>query len=391
MPDGATRPAADRRDPIQDPGVLLLAQRNDLVGNLAGTIAHRFNNLMMAISSYAEVEIKKSGPAQRRNLERLLNDTTRVASLIQKLLALTVSREFCPQVLSVNSVLVGIGSLVEEMAGEHIATALRVDPSIQVVRADVGELEQLMLTLALGARSYLAGTGKIVISTQNTLLEKKSFQPDELSSPGTYVAISVTCAPGALDEQATSQPAGEAGAADLQSQAGAAAREIVRRAGGIFRTSYFGGQCMECTAYLPVCGPAADESQPAPPVRTAVAGNTILVVEDDDAVRVPAAEFLKMEGFKVLQAKNGEEALNVAERHQGQIDVLITDILMPDMNGPEVAQRLAQIYPRLRTLYMSGNSEHTSALGPLQGGLAVLQKPFRLNKLNEQIRELLAN
>ena len=391
MSHAATAQAASSSKSQSDVQTLLLSQKAELVSHFAGAIAHEFNNIMMAVSGYAEVEMKKAPPAQKRGLERLLTDTTRVASLIQKLLALSGPHEPSPQLLSLNSIITEADDLLQVLLGERVEIALKLHPQIQAVKADPREMEQLLLSLAVSTRRPAGRGGKLAISTGVTELDRTSLEPGEEAKPGTYVTVSVSAAEGRTAEPTDGQAPRDSTDLEPTGQALPAAYALVNKAGGLIRTLGSARKHRSYKVFLPAHGRTASEERVSGTiVKNSPLANTILVVEDDDAVRVPAAEFLKMEGFKVLQAKTGPEALQIVERHQGSLDMLVTDILMPEMGGREVAEELRRVHPSLKVLYMSGNSENISAFKGMENlTQAVLQKPFRLNRLNEKIRDLL--
>lgn len=369
-----------------------LAQRTELVGQLAGAIAHQFNNVMMAVSSYAELELKKASPAQKRSLEQVLSNATRATALVQKLLIFTCKNVASPQLLSLNGAINEIGDILSQLIGEQIDLALNLDESISPINIDPVELQQIILSLCVSAANTMGGSGKLTISTEAMDLDRTFIGKGEDASPGRYVALSV--ADTGFDSTNSARYSHQVRNYDQNLEAHLAfmaVRGMVKEAEGLIRGSGSPkhGNCVKI--YFP-----GQEPEPQPrhlrssTEKPVPAINTILVVEDDDAVRIPASEFLMMEGFKVLQAKTGPEALQIVERHRGALDLLITDIVMPEMSGREVAGKLLEIYPDLRILYMSGDSDKVSTQFTKHGSLqSVLQKPFRLNKLNDKIRDLL--
>jgi CheY-like chemotaxis protein len=235
----------------------------------------------------------------------------------------------------------------------------------------------------------MSGAGQLAVSTQLVQLEPETFGSSEPAARGNYALLSVQYTSASLSCGAPGQPIGNQ---DVRmTQAIAAVRGIVKERRGFLRVSSRPGQGTTFRIYFPALG--AEMVQPSEPVSTSVATwtKTILIVEDDVAVRSSAAEFLKMEGFKVLQAGNGPEALQIVSETRSRVDLLVTDIVMAGMNGNEVAAELLKAHPALRILYMSGDADRAAKVqGGLSDGIrAVLQKPFRLNKLNDKVRELL--
>jgi CheY-like chemotaxis protein len=362
----------------------LLAQKSELIGELAGSIANQFNNIMMAVTGYAELELKKAGPGEKRSLEQIISNAARATSLIQKLLAFSRKQAPSPQPLELNTVVTGISDLLRQLVGEQVEVVFDFDPNVQSINADSGELEQLILGLALNSRNAMTGGGELTISTQLVKLDKEFVGANDAAQPGDYAMLSVsdTLAGGSVDKT-------KAGNQDLRiSLALATARKVVDEAHGLMRiSSERNGSSFK--VYFPALEkPVTTRHAETQPGNIEVS-KTILVVEDDDAVRIPAAEFLMMEGFKVLQARTGSEALHVVSQIRSPLDLLITDIMMPEMSGHQVAAKLIELHPGLKVLYMSGDASEAASTQPSAAPRAILQKPFRLNKLKNKIHEVL--
>ena len=386
MVDVLTTKSASRPE-ASDLRALLLAQKTELIGELAGAMANQFNNIMMAITSYAELELKKAPSKERRSLEQVLSNAARATFLIQKLLAFSRKQVRSPQALELNSVITEISDLVRQMVGERIEVVLSLDPNVQRIQTDRVELEQLVLSLALNARDAMTTGGKLTVSTELVKLNKEFIGTNENVLPGKYTMLSVCdTATGHAADRATST-----GNKDLRfSLALATVRRIVEEAHGLVRISSDPAKGTSFRIYFPALGKEIPESLERVSPEHAPAARTILVVEDDDAVRVPAAEFLMMEGFKVLQARTGAEAIRVAQQNRSPLDLLITDIVMPGMRGREVAEQLLETHPGLKVLYMSGDAHEAVGSREVKGPQnSILQKPFRLNKLKDKIHEVL--
>jgi two-component system, cell cycle sensor histidine kinase and response regulator CckA len=390
MSELAAAPARERPELQGELQGALLTQKAELLGELAGAIAHRFNNIMMALSSYAEVELRKATPLQKRSLEQVLGNIGQATSLVQKLLRLSRRRVPSPQPLSLNSVITGMSGLLQQLAGDGTTITLNLSPKSQAIRADCVEMEQLLLSLTVKLRNAMAGSAELTISTDLVELGKEFLEPGEQATPGNHVKVSIgTGNANAAPRSKASISEAHSGSVALEQPEFGLERALVKQAGGVMRicSSEDG---TSCAAYFPALQQAAlSETDSGVLPRNLAITKTILVVEDDDAVRVPAAEFLKMEGFKVLQAKTGPEALEIVERHQGPLDLLVADVIMPEMSGGQVAEKLLETYPGLKVLYMSGDSENAPALNSPGLAHSVLQKPFRLHRLNETIHDLL--
>jgi two-component system, cell cycle sensor histidine kinase and response regulator CckA len=398
MPDQTAVKTAKIRSDSQaksDLGDLLVARKAGLVSQLAGSMSSQFNNIMMALTGCAELELKKATtPAQKRNIEQILSHSARATNLIQKLLTFGRTTSPSPRPFVVNSVVEEISTLLQPLAGEEIEVSLKLDPKVGAIFADPVEIEQLLLSLGLYARDAIRHRGSLAISTEIVTLDAASFGSD-LEEAGQYVLLSLQ-----YTSDVRISHGGDASAVPLDShelrlmQTIASVRAIVNECRGYLRVASRSTQGTVFRIYfaaLPV--DAAKHHADAPSSKTALSRKTVLIVEDDDAVRDPAAEFLMMEGFKVLQARTGPEALRIVQESRSQLDLLVTDIVMPGMNGNEVADNLLKSHPSLSVLYMSGDSEKVSQINRTSTGArnAVLQKPFRLNILNEKIRELLSD
>jgi len=371
-----------------DLGALLQAQKTELVAQLAGAMANQFNNIMMAITGYAELELKNASPQQRRSLEQILSNAARATSLIQKLLAFSRKQTLAPRNVSFNATVEEISQLLQPLVGEEITVSIHLDTAVGTVVADPTEIEQIVMSLALNAREAMT-RGSLEVRTELQNLEPESFGKDELPQAGQFVMLSVQ-----YESAGGIEPTQPLGNQDLRiAQAITAVRGLVRERRGLFRVSSRPGQSTTFRIYFPAlpAEAAALQSQTVS-LETPASTKTVLIVEDDDAVRNPAAEFLKMEGFKVLQARSGQEALRIVKESRSRVDLLVTDIVMAGMHGNELAEELSKSHPALRVLYMSGDAEKAAKAGKSGGNgrrHTVLQKPFRLNKLNEKIHEVL--
>lgn len=363
---------------------LRLAQKTELIGELAQAMANHFNNIMMAVTGYAELELKKADTKDRRALEQMLANATHATSLIQLLLEFSRKRTPSSQILELNAVVSEMSELLEELLGGQIDIWLKLEGNPSTVYADKIEVQQAVLALLVVARDAIAGSGRITLSTSGSRINQEFIGAEDHAQPGEYVALCVESDPAANARAASDQELDQLGLS-LE-----AVRAIVKESHGLVRFSSEPGAKSIFNLYFPA---SKEQSSDAPCFvlpRTPATARTILVVEDDEAVRVPAAEFLKMEGFKVLQARTGSEALNVVQQSRSSPDILIADICMPRMSGPEVAAKLLEQHPDLKVLYMSGDPSRSGSAGT--GNIphdATLRKPFRLNVLRDKIHDLL--
>jgi len=387
MADLLTGKLTNGSESHSDLRTLLLAQKTELISELTRATANQFNNTMMAITSYAELELKQASLSQRKNLEQVLNNASRATALVQKLLAISRKPAASPRPLDLNKLLTEISNLLEQLAGDHVSVVYMLDPSIPMINADPTEVEQVVLSLAINARNAMSRCGKLTVSTKPMELNEESIGVGEIERPGKYVMLSI-------GDTGLGSPTEElVGGQDQDARislALAVVRGIVKTVGGRVRFSSEPGRGNSFSIFFPTPKAEGQEEPKPRSLRSVPVARTILVVEDDDAVRLPTSEFLKMEGFKVLQARTGEEAVHVVQQNRACIDVLITDIVMPKMTGRQVAERLLGLHPDLKVLYMSGETdEEHPARASHSHENTLLRKPFRLETLKDRIHELL--
>jgi CheY-like chemotaxis protein len=369
-----------------DLATLLLAQKTELINELTRATANQFNNTMMAITSYAELEMKKASSSQRGSLEQVLSNAGRATALVQKLLALSRKQNASPRQLDLNNLLTEIKDLLDQLAGEDLSVVYKLDRNIPMINADPAEVEQAVLSLAISTCKVTPKGGTITAITRSVELND-SAGTGEAGPAGKYVMLSIAATGhGDTADNLVNRCDQDAGT-DL---AFAAVRGIVKNAGGYARFAHEPGKGDSFNIYFPALKHDTQQEPKRSFPRNVPIARTILVVEDNDAVRIPTSEFLKMEGFKVLQARTGEEAIHVAQQNRSRLDVLITDIVMPKMTGHQVAGTLLNLYADLKILYMSGETDearHPYGTPPREN--AVLRKPFRLETLKDRIHELL--
>jgi two-component system, cell cycle sensor histidine kinase and response regulator CckA len=368
----------------QDIRALLLTQKTELIGELAQAMANQFNNIMMAVTSYAELELKKAKRSERHGLEQVITHANRATSLIQKLLSFSRKHTSSPQPLELNAVITDSSSLLKELLGERAELALKLDSGSEIIQADRVDIEQTLFALVVIARNAMEEAGELTVSTSAAEIDQKFIGTDS-AEPGKYVVLSVETNGPRVAHSTESVNLDQSQRVNLSL---AAVRGIIKDCQGLARFSSEPGASSSFKVYFPASAQkVADENSATLPRNPAVA-RTILIVEDDDAVRVPAAEFLMMEGFKVLQARTGGEALSVVKQSRSSLDILVTDIFMPKMNGHEVAAALLGEHPDLKVLYISGDPGRTAPAGSKVPHTA-LRKPFRLNTLRDKIHDLL--
>jgi PAS domain S-box-containing protein len=375
---------------------LLQAQKMEAVGQLAGGVAHDFNNLLMVISSYSEILLESvSDPRQRHQVGQVLNAARRAATLTQQLLAFGRKQVLAPRILDLNAVIGEIARTLPRLIGEDIRVCVRPGSGLGKVKADPVQIEQVIMNLAANARDAMPAGGTLTIETANVALDEQFTRNHSAVKPGLYALLSVSdTGTGIAPEiQAhifepffTTKERGKGTGLGLPTVYG-----IVQQSGGYLWLESEPGR----GATFKICLPVVEQqeaSRPAPPSQHRIGGDeTILLVEDEEAVRESTTEFLRSCGYTVLAAGNGSEAIQIGAAHPGRrIDLLLTDVVMPGMSGPELADLLRSSRPDTKVLYMSGYAE-TAMLerGVAELSTVFLQKPFTLAALARRVREVI--
>ncbi len=361
------------------------AQKMEAVGRLAGGVSHDFNNLLTAIMGYSELILHRLDPRDplRRDLEEIRKAGERASSLTRQLLVFSRRETVAPQVLDPNAVIADMEKMVRRLIGEDIELRVQLDRSLGRAKIDKGYLEQVVLNLCVNARDAMPRGGKLSVETSN--VERNGAPHVRLSVTDTGCGMGDDVLVHLFEPFFTTKELGKGTGLGLSTVYG-----IVRGAGGEIAVESEVGRGSSFIVLLPTV--AGDVSSPvgasAGPIPRGA--ETILLVEDDEMVRNLSLRVLEMSGYRVLVAKNGGEALLICEQHGGQIDLVVTDVVMPMMSGPELAARLEKARPKLRVLfcsgYTSGAIQHAEALG---SGKAFIQKPFTPQALARKVREVL--
>lgn len=376
---------------------LLQAQKMEAVGRLAGGVAHDFNNMLGAIIGYNEMLMKslnREDPTYHYSLE-IRKAADRAAVLTRQLLAFSRKQVLQPRKLNLNTVINDLERMLQRLIGEDIELLLNLDPAVAAVKADPGQMEQVLLNLAINARDATPQGGKLIISTANVNLSGALDRDRGDFTPGTYVILSVSDNGLGMDADTldhifepffTTKALGSGTGLGLSTVYG-----VVRQSGGYIEVSSSPGVGTTFKIYLPAVGESLEtlttEETEAEPLR---GWETILLVEDEDILRQLIKNSLQMNGYKVLEARNSKEALAICERQRQPIHLLLTDVVMPQMSGRDLAQQLAQSYPELKVVYMSGYAEDVLfRQGVLETGITFLQKPFRQYEMTAKLRALL--
>ncbi len=376
---------------------LRLAQRLEAVGRLAGGIAHDFNNLVTAITGYSDLLLLRLAPdaQERHELQEIKRAGERAAALTRQLLAFSRSQVLRPEVLDLNAVVVGTESRLHRLIGEDIRLVHHLDPELGPVRADRGQIEQVLLNLAVNARDAMPRGGSLLLETSTAWIESPLAKPEVTVEPGEYALLTVTDSgdgmpPEVLDRVFepffTTKDPGKGTGLGLSTVYG-----IITQSGGYIWAYSELGEGSTFKIYLPrvASEPAAERREAeSPPVRGG--HGRILVVEDEDAVRNLIVKILELHGYDVLAAAGGRRALEVCGVCGDGIDLVISDMVMPDIRGPELEKLLAVQAPGAKLLFISGYPGYAIVQrGELPAGTPFLQKPFTQRALLDKIDELL--
>ncbi|HEY8197841.1 MAG TPA: PAS domain-containing protein [Gemmatimonadales bacterium] len=389
--------AADLTERKKLESQLRQSQKMEAVGQLAGGVAHDFNNLLTAIIGYTSLLLKAvpAGDQKHEDLLEIDRAAARATELTQQLLAFSRRQMLLPTLLDLNAVLADTMRMLGRLLGEHIELVVLPEPGLGVVRADCGQLEQVIINLAVNARDAMEGGGRLTLETRNVSLDGAYVSQHPGAAEGDYVMLAVTDSGIGMDAATqarifepffTTKERGKGTGLGLSTVYG-----IVKQSGGTIYVYSEPERGTTFKIYLPRVM-AQGPTRIAAPVRPAsVHGTeTVLVVEDEEGVRSLTCRVLRTYGYTVLEAENGGEALLIAEQHPAPIHVLLTDVVLPRMSGRKLAERLARIGSDLRVLYMSGYTDGSIVNhGALEPGTAFLQKPFTPEALAQKVRAVL--
>ena len=374
------------------------SQKMEGVGQLAGGIAHDFNNLLTVINSYSDMllgDIGFDNPFLRNGLDQIKEAGYRAAALTRQLLAFSRRQVLEPTVLDLNEAVSNIAKLLRRLIGEDIALVLCLSPALGRVKVDPGQMEQIILNLAVNARDAMPGGGQLTLETMNVELDNAYARKHVSVQPGPYVMLAVSDAGCGmdLDTQArifepffTTKGPGKGTGLGLATVYG-----IVKQSGGNIWVYSEPGKGATFKIYLPRVEEKAELPRPAViPAESLRGSETILLVEDDEMVRALAQALLERYGYTVLAARNVNDALRYAQEGSRPIHLLLTDTIMPEMNGPELADRVLSIRRETKVLYMSGYTDKSFAYTAVrEPGTAFIQKPFTPQTLAYKVREVL--
>jgi two-component system cell cycle sensor histidine kinase/response regulator CckA len=373
------------------------SQKMEAIGRLAGGVAHDFNNLLTVISGCSDLLLTRL-PDQdpcRIEIDEIRQAAEQASSLTRQLLAFSRKQILQPQDIDLNQLVIRMEKMLRRIIGEDIevVTVLTEDPAM--VLADPGQLEQVVLNLAINARDAMPQGGRLTLKVDRVTLDETFCQWHPEAQPGPFVMLIVGDTGTGMDEITmakafepffTTKETGKGTGLGL-----AMVHGVVKQSGGFIRLASKPGQGTSMEVYLPLASQEMVKDEQALAIEGDLKGEeTILLVEDDPLVRRVAGKILKTYGYKILEAENGLEALHLGHRHPYPIDLLLTDIIMPDMNGRDLAERWKIIHPESRILFTSGYNENIIAQhGTLEPGISFIPKPYRMTSLAQKVREVM--
>ena len=385
-----------RRQQLEDQ--LRQSQKMDALGRLAGGVAHDFNNLLTVIKGHGDLLLGRLEPSDSLHLSgmQIVKAADRAASLTRQLLAFCRMQLLQPKVVDLNALVSEMCSLLRRLVREDIAFTFQAGESLGRVKADPGQIEQVIVNLTVNACDAMPEGGKLTIETHNVNVDERWAAARPPIQPGGYVLLAVTDTGQGMDASTrgrifepffTTKEQGKGTGLGLATVYG-----VVKQSGGCIWVVSEPGKGARFEVYLPRVEERAEfargQETPAAQVRRTA---TVLIAEDEEGVRELASEFVSSAGYTVLTAKDGMEALAIAERSDRLIDLLVTDVVMPKMRGPELAKRLKELQPNLRIVYMSGYLEYNSGNDQFLEEGFFLQKPFSRNTLVSKVDEALSH
>jgi two-component system cell cycle sensor histidine kinase/response regulator CckA len=372
------------------------AQKMEAIGRLAGSVAHDFSNLLTVIDWHSQFALDEmpSGDPRRDDINEIRKASALATNLTRQLLAFSRKQILQPRVLDLNEVVVGIEKLLQTLIGVDVNIVTRLAPDTAMVQADPGQLEQVVMNLCINARDAMKGGGTLTIETANAELPPEYAAEHPWVSAGKYAMLAVSDTGEGMDEATkahifepffTTKEAGKGTGLGLATVYG-----IIKQSGGSIEVYSEKGKGTSFKIYFPAISAASPDRVPVAPTESDLRGTeTILLVEDTDAIRGIAHRTLTRYGYTVLVARNGPEALSVNEHYTGKIHLLLTDMMMPDMTGRELAKRLQPERKDMKLLFMSGYTEGAVlGTGPANGA-AFIGKPFTPEDLTRRVKEVL--
>ena len=374
------------------------AQKMEAVGRLAGGVAHDFNNLLTVIRGYSELIIQRLAPGDPSlpDMKEVKKAADRAAGLTGQLLAFSRRQFVAPKIVDLNAIVLNMDGMLRRLIGEDIIELYTdLDPQIWPMRADAGQIEQVIMNLAVNARDAMPTGGRLTIETRNVTIGPEGRQGTVTLEAGAYIRLAVRDSGQGMSEEVqahlfepffTTKETGKGTGLGLSTVYG-----IVKQGGGVIGFDSQLGHGTTFKIFFPKAEPVEQSvTERGTTIDQARGQETILLVEDDPAVRGLVDETLRLKGYEVLIARHGIEALLAGAKHMGPIHLLLTDVVMPQMSGPEIAEQLAIVRPTLKVMYMSGYPDHpVFSKGGVKEGTVFLQKPFTMGALAQKVRQVL--
>ena len=373
------------------------SQKLESIGQLAGGVAHDLNNMLTPILGFGQLLLEKPDvdEERRKQLEEIMKAGRRARDLVRQLLAFSRKQTLEFKTIDINTLLMDFGKLLRSTIREDIAIKLIPAKSLPLIQGDVGQLEQVVMNMAVNAQDAMPDGGELAIETALVELDESYAAEHSEVTPGPHVMLAISDTGHGMDAEISKQifePFFTTKSKDRGTGLGlSTVYGIVKQHGGNIWVYSEPGKGTTFKVYLPVSGETLIEQEAEEKTHTATHGSeTILLAEDDEIVRKLALTVLEQNGYAVITANNGTEALLALEAHDGPVHLLLTDVVMPEMNGRELFNRAIEKHPKLKVLYMSGYTDNVIAhRGVLDERVAFIQKPFNVNDLTAKIREVL--
>ncbi len=371
------------------------AQKMEAVGRLAGGVAHDFNNLLMVITTYSEMMGDTLSPEDKlqHDVAQVRKAADRAVSLTRQLLAFSRKQVLLPRIIDLNAVVEDSLKMIRRLIGEDIELTVSLGKPLWAVKADPGQIVQVLMNLCVNARDAMEHGGELTIRTENVSFDIEALKERPALIPGDYAALIVSDTGTGMTKEVqshlfepffTTKEQGRGTGLGLSTVFG-----IVKQSGGYIWVDSELGRGSSFTIYFPAVN-APLTTTFTPDIKHGEGrGEKILLVEDDEALRESISTYLNRHGYEVLEASNGDQALHIASQHSGTIQALIADMILPKLSGVELAQEIAKTSPQAITLYMSGYTDRDLDYDPVSSRTGFLQKPFALQTLMQKLREMM--